>query len=64
MLILILHEIMIKGDSLQDVFSPLVVALLVGKLPYTLRLLCQLLRQSIWLLQRFQGSYLVEGSIW
>ncbi|PHT37952.1 Thylakoid lumenal protein, chloroplastic [Capsicum baccatum] len=33
---------MIKGDPLQDMFSPLVVVLSVKNLPYTLWLLCQL----------------------
>ncbi|PHT78258.1 WRKY transcription factor 55 [Capsicum annuum] len=35
-----------KRRSLTAMFSPLVVVLLVGKLPYRLRLLCQLLRMG------------------
>ncbi|PHT35729.1 hypothetical protein CQW23_23429 [Capsicum baccatum] len=45
---------MIKGDTLQAMFSPLVVILLVGKLPYRLRLLYELLRQSVIFLMKDQ----------
>ena len=54
-LILTLPGTWIKEDLLSDMFSLLVVVLLVGKPPYRLMLLYPLPRLNTWLLKRLYG---------